>query len=327
MTSVRVRLPPDAFALLCAVVLTVGIFFLGLALHPGWPGADALSYQAAAERLNAGHQLYALSPGDRPLPMNPPYWTVPLLSPPLIAVLWRPLALLPYPAAIAIWYVAMLLALTVSTAAILRAPRLKGRRRYLAAIVVALLSQALAVEALSANVDAVLVAGAIVVWRAPRKWDPLVGVIVAVMAGVKLLPIAFGWWLICQRRWKAVAWLIGGLAVLGVVSLAGAGLQAHLTYLSIARQTTDGGATPESLSTVAQVLGVPAAIAATAPVAFFIACAGVMFALRDRPGVTYAIAVLASVFGSPVVNNENLVRLLPILLPLGDSKPTEKGIV
>ena len=109
--------------------------------------------------------------------------------------------------------------------------------------------------------------------------------------------------------------------------LAGAGLQAHLTYLSIARQTTDGGATPESLSTVAQVLGVPAAIAATAPVAFFIACAGVMFALRDRPGVTYAIAVLASVFGSPVVNNENLVRLLPILLPLGDSKPTEKGIV
>jgi hypothetical protein len=46
-------------------------------------------YLAAGERLNAGHQLYALMPGNRPVDIHPPFWTVPLLSPPPIAVLFR----------------------------------------------------------------------------------------------------------------------------------------------------------------------------------------------------------------------------------------------
>ena len=41
-------------------------------------------------------------PGDRNVPLAPPYWSVPLLAPPPIAVLWRPLALLGEPA-MALW--------------------------------------------------------------------------------------------------------------------------------------------------------------------------------------------------------------------------------
>ena len=52
------------------------------------------TYLAAGERLNAGHNLYAFGAGDRPIILDPQYWTVPLLSPPPIAVLWRSLALL-----------------------------------------------------------------------------------------------------------------------------------------------------------------------------------------------------------------------------------------
>src|SRR5450759_3186631 len=63
-------------------------------ISPGWFPTDAGTYRAAAERLNAGHFLYRLIPGDRPMALHPPWVTVPLLSPPPIAVLWRPLALL-----------------------------------------------------------------------------------------------------------------------------------------------------------------------------------------------------------------------------------------
>ncbi len=63
-------------------------------LAQGFAAWDAPTYLAAGERLNAGHNLYALVAGDRPVLLDPPYWIVPLLSPPPIAVLWRPLALL-----------------------------------------------------------------------------------------------------------------------------------------------------------------------------------------------------------------------------------------
>ena len=66
----------------------------GVGFDPTRPGSDAWNYLAAGERLNAGHPLYALSAGRPTVPLAPPYWSVPLLAPPPIAVLWRPLALL-----------------------------------------------------------------------------------------------------------------------------------------------------------------------------------------------------------------------------------------
>ena len=90
-----------------AAISWVGILFAGIAvfgINPAAPGGDSWNYLAAGERLNAGHPLYALVPGDRPVPIVPPYWTVPLLSPPLIAVIWRPLALLGEPA-MTLWWI------------------------------------------------------------------------------------------------------------------------------------------------------------------------------------------------------------------------------
>ena len=57
-------------------------------------GQDTWNYLAAGERLNAGHSIYAIVPGDRPTIIWPPGFA-PLGSPPLVAVVWRPLALLP----------------------------------------------------------------------------------------------------------------------------------------------------------------------------------------------------------------------------------------
>src|SRR5256885_12201688 len=64
---------------------------IALALSTRTTVGDAMTYYAAAQRLNDGHQLYALTTGDIAIELRPPFWTVPLLSPPFIAVLWRPL--------------------------------------------------------------------------------------------------------------------------------------------------------------------------------------------------------------------------------------------
>src|SRR5687767_7625010 len=50
-------------------------------------GTDPSNYYAAGLRLNSGHPLYRLSPGDRPVPLlAPPHSDAALLSPPLLGV-------------------------------------------------------------------------------------------------------------------------------------------------------------------------------------------------------------------------------------------------
>jgi hypothetical protein len=79
------------------LALSFGLLMVILAVYfeRGFVPGDAIVYLAGGERLNAGHLLYALSPGDRIVGIKPPFWTVPILSPPFMAVLFRPLALLP----------------------------------------------------------------------------------------------------------------------------------------------------------------------------------------------------------------------------------------
>ncbi len=89
------------------VAIAFGLLAVTLAVYftRGFIPGDALVYLGAGERLNAGHQLYALSPGDRYVGANPPYWTVPTLSPPFMGVLFRPLALLPPDLGAYVWWV------------------------------------------------------------------------------------------------------------------------------------------------------------------------------------------------------------------------------
>src|SRR5947207_3478116 len=112
------------------IVATVVVYY---SQAPGYLGGDARTYLAAGERLNAGHPLYVLSPGDRPVAISPPWWTVPLVSPPFIAVLWRPLAALPNELGIAVW-IAGSVACIVAVAAWLHRRRPAATRLLLAAL-------------------------------------------------------------------------------------------------------------------------------------------------------------------------------------------------
>jgi hypothetical protein len=91
------RIGPVRVLRAVTILMLIMACFLRLASvdpNPTAIGQDTWNYLAAGERLNAGHSIYALVAGDRPILLEPPS-AVPLISPPLVAVLWRPLAFLP----------------------------------------------------------------------------------------------------------------------------------------------------------------------------------------------------------------------------------------
>jgi hypothetical protein len=296
-----------------AVALAIGILLAILSIYfqRGFIPGDAFTYLAAGERLNAGHPLYALSPGDRPVALEPPYWTVPLLSPPPIAVLWRPLAALPAEAGVYVWWVAHIAA--IATAFLLVAARRPG----LAAAGLLVLEIPFAYEIGVGNLNGFVLLGLVLTWRATATGqERATGAIAAALTAFKVTPVLLGWWLLTARRWAAFRWyVLAGLAILAV-SLVGAGLEAHLTYLGIVRDTGVSGTRALSLAGMARFVGVTPAIANLLPtIALGLGIAGIWL-LRKHPDRAFVIAVATLVFGSPTVNINWFALLFAALAPL-----------
>jgi hypothetical protein len=289
-----------------AVAIPLAISFT----EHGIVGWDALTYLAAGERLNAGHDLYALGPGDRPVWLNPPHWTVPLLSPPFIAVLWRPLALVPI--GLAIWWIVCAGAIGLVTGG------LTWRLRWTGAVAILLLSPAIAWELGVANVNGLLIGGLAAVWLLARlRLDAAAGVLAAVLAALKLSPAVLLFWFVATRRWRAaLAFVAAGTACLAI-SLVGAGIDAHIRYLDVIRDTATVGVGQLSAGRIASILGLPrefVPLVGPAIVAFGVAeC---LLIARRRPGLAFAVVVVVLVVGSPVVNPNSFAILLIALMPL-----------
>ena len=321
------------FGDLVAVGLALGIVAALLVgyFQRGFVPGDSIVYLAAGERLNAGHALYALLPGDRQVGIEPPFWTVPLLSPPPIAVVFRPLAILPADAGAYLWWFADIAAVVATIVLMMR------RRPRLIAALVAGLSIPLVYEIGVGNLNGLVLLGLVLTWRATTLGgERSVGVLAGLMTAFKLTPGVLGWWLLTARRWSAVGWAAGaGLAVLAI-SLAGAGLDAHLRYLDVIRDTATVGARPLSLAGMAIYVGVAPAIANVLPTAALVGGVVATAALRRRPGLAFAATVLTMVFGSPTVSINWFIYLLavaaPLVWPLGEPRalagPTDRaGVV
>lgn len=302
MRFLRVLIPALAIGFVAAIQT---VYF-----DRGFVPGDAFTYLAAGERLNDGHLLYALSPGDRPVGLKPPFWTVPLLSPPPIAVLFRPLALLPNDLGPYVWW-AICIASIVGTIIVMM-----RRRPILIGIAVFLLSIPLVYEIGVGNLNALLIAGIVGAWYLlVRGRDVESGVLIAGMTALKLTPVVLAWWLITQRRWSAArAFVVAGVAI-AIVSVIGAGLSAHFEYLGIVRQTSTAGTSDLSVAGMARFVGVEPAVANLLPTIVLVAGVVAMWALRERPGLAYSIGVVTMLFGSPVVNVNWFTVLLPALAP------------
>jgi hypothetical protein len=310
------RLVVPAIAL--GMVVAIQRIYFNRGLIPG----DSFTYLAAGERLNAGHLLYALSPGDRPVGFEPPFFTVPLLSPPPIAVLFRPLAAMPNEIGVYVWWIATILVLAAVILWMLR------ERPILVGLGVLLLSIPIVYQIGVGNLNGLIVAGLVVGWYLlTRRKDIAAGAVFALMTAFKVTPGIFLWWLITQRRWDAFkAFVVTGLVVLAV-SVLGAGVQAHLEYLGIARQTAAAGTTYLSLAGAARYIGVPAEIANLLPTSAIVLGVALVWLLRARPGAAYVAAIVTLIAGSPVVQITWFTILLGVLAPIVWPMPNDARVV
>jgi hypothetical protein len=284
-------------------------------LHPTEIGTDVGTYFAAGQRLDAGHEIYALAPGDRPVPIWPPYWTVPLVGPPTIAVLWAPLAAaLPPLISIYGWWLAVL----ATTAAIY----LRTIRRGPGLVVVAagLLSLSTIITAFSGNVNGLLIGATAAIWfvaQGPRttRRDILIGILIALTTSLKITPVVFGFWLVALGRWRAIAAAAAAGAVLVLVTVAVAGPEIVPTYFRLAADTAAGGVTSSSVGGILQAAGLPQAIVVAAPVGVILICGLLAMAFRRDARTAFSVVAIGATLAVPIVRFENLSLLLVALIP------------
>ena len=307
---ILVRLDPLlARSLVAAFILLVAVrIVLERPDNPFRPSGDTWAYAAAGERLNAGHDLYALAPDDRRVDLEPPFWTIPLVSPPPVAVLWRPLAALGSPAWVVWWLGGLISCLALAGAILVRgAPS--------AVLGLTVLSPALTQAAISGNANAYLIPLIFLAWQLrDRAW--LVGLILATAAAIKLSPILLLLWLLRARRLSAIwAALLIGVAILLVATL-GAGVPSWVEWLAAA--PSDAPA-PSSL---AGLTGLSTALSAIVVSAI---CGAILLFTRSER-LWFAMCVGAAVFASPALYVATFAMLVAALSPLvgsgGATMPT-----
>jgi len=310
---------PRRRALLALVPCLLGLFvctrYLQVMSEPATPAkpfADATWYLAAGERLNAGSKLYSLGPGDRPVLILPGISTAPLLSPPPIAVIWQPIAALPF--GFALWVVAVWVAVLGTTFHLVYRTGLRG------AIVATALAPAIGEQLAAANVAAFFPMLLVFTWR--YRDHPIAGVIVASMASLKLAPATLLGWMVGTRRWPGLlAAAVTTVAIL-VVCLLAVGIQPFADYIGVARS-----AGPSTLS-LSGLTGVPWASAATLITGTIIAAC-----LGRWPRWSFVAAVVVAVAGTPSLYLSGFVTLLGVLAPFADpvgasttARPTALGL-
>jgi Glycosyltransferase family 87 len=215
------------FVLACGLLVATDAIYM---LEYGAGPDDARTYFAAGERLDAGHELYSLRPEDRVVPpeLLGPGSTVPLLSPPLVAVPWRALALLPESVALATWWCLMTALIAWTLLVLVRAGALTG------GLAAALAAMPLVWQIAGANVNAMLIAGATCAWIAwARGRTTVAGAILGALVIVKIEPLPLAVWAVACGGWPGLRGVVAGALAAGLVSLLGAGVGSHVAYIGV----------------------------------------------------------------------------------------------
>jgi hypothetical protein len=291
-------------ALVGSVIVLV--LFLGVVVPNDLILKDGVTYLAAAERLNLGHRLYELVPGDLvPFGFGQPCCPYALMSPPPIAVLWRPIALLDPPVALVAWALLNGVAMLVTLAVLLRRDPLRT------GIVMVVLSLPIALEIWLGNVNGLLLAGLVAVWLlAERRHDLAAGALLALLVAIKVWPLLLIVWFLAQGRIRTVAaTAIAGIALLGI-SVLGAGLDQNLRYLSLG-----SGFQPSEASLAGMIEAISGR---SLPWIQWIALAfGLVevVLLRHRPGLAWAVAIVTMVVANPIIHVGSLVLTIAAVAP------------
>jgi alpha-1,2-mannosyltransferase len=252
------------------------------------PMADVRAYYDAGARLNAGQPLYVQAVGTD----EPSFYRYP----PLLAILFRPLAMLPYEAATTIWVV-VLVAATVLTA---RRLGLREPVLLVAGWLALPIMWALSIGQAHVLVTFLLTLGA--------PWA------VALAANLKLFPLLVAVYWIGRREWRPILTLAAWMGLLGVVQLVlePAGTLAYFGFLSLDQVGQVANVSPYAISPVLWGLAVAILL---------------VVAIRLAPTrYGWAAAVALSVFATPrllVYQLSTLVAGLGGPRPVRGSKPPD----
>lgn len=171
-------------------------------------GFDLAAYLLGAQRLMAGEPLYA----GVPFVLGP---FGQFLYPPPVALLFVPLAVVPFNLARLVWLLvlaALAVAVIWSFVRTMRAPA-----RYWAAAA-AVLFFPLLWEVTLGNLTLVTLALCLLAWHLRSRTFPA-GLALAAALGLKLLPVALLVHLLAAGRWRIVAWSGAGLALAFLLTL------------------------------------------------------------------------------------------------------------
>jgi alpha-1,2-mannosyltransferase len=328
------RLVPTPLQLVAWATVAIGLCFLAfvtwyLMTHAlaGAPGRDIHNYILAGLRLNEGHPLYTYGPGDERIPAGDGFAVYALYSPPLIGVAFRLMVLLPANG-LYVWWIAMVALELLAIAMLIR------RTALLTGVALIVLGVPIGVLLEFGNVDCLVAFGMLVAWR----WlvdghDDRAAIVIAVLASLKLTPIIFVWWLLVTGRRRAAAVVIGVGAVCVLIAMTGS---EPLIMAKFVEVTTTNVAAPETtigVSGLASALGLPGALVLWLPRLILVSGIGAMWALRRRPGISFAIGVSLMWLASPVASVHTpalmLVALAPLAWPmarsLAEGKPEDPG--
>jgi hypothetical protein len=279
--------------------------------NPTAIGTDTSNYYAAGQRLNAGHDLYALTIGDRQVGngLAPNPWSYPLLSPPPIAVVWRALAVLPGDSSMYLWW----LAGAASMIGLIFWLILRCRPAALPVLVVLL--PFAGIEAWSGNANAFLIPILAAVWLlAQRGHSATAGSLVGVSLALKLMPGILIWWFLLKRDWRALRACAVAVAAAAGITLLGAGPSSATRYLEVAREANSVGLYWLSPVSIAMQLGL-GTLAPLVPYALAGGAAALAWRWRRRPGLCYAACVVGLVLGTPDLRPETLSWLALVVVP------------
>ena len=281
---------PFAAGIALAGLIGLGYLIVFWKMNPGWP-TDSFTYYLAGQRLNTGGQIYDLRPTD--------YWastSTPLYGPPLVAVVWRPLAAIPGQWGVVIWLVGVdFMALFAVFLILLELPLVGGT---------AVLVLSLAIERLIGvgNIDGLVLLGMIGAWRY-RDRPGVVGTILGFVIALKLTPAFLALWLVSTRRWRALAYaLFTGVVLTAIASMFANDPAIVLRYIEVMR---DGLASGFPWARFAVVVG----------------AAAVLLISRRWPTVGFSVAVVAIPIASPVTALHTFALLLAALAPLIGRRP------
>jgi alpha-1,2-mannosyltransferase len=251
------------------------------------PLADVRAYYDAGARLNAGQPLYPAGADTNAAAFY--------RYPPLLAIVFRPLALLPYGLVAPAWGIAMLAAFTATLW------RLGVRPTMIRAVALLALPIGWALAVGQAQVLVTLLVAIGSPWA------------VAVAGNLKLFPALIGLFWLGRREWRRLALLIGwGMGLLAVqFALEPSGTTAYLGFPNLDQVGQVNNLSPYAISPLLWAL---------------LTAVGGLAAVRLAPGRWgWPAAVALSVLATPRLLSYQLMTLLAGLRSPEASRPREPG--